>query len=336
MTTAEREDRCEKPLPGNAPPPWDFLGEIARRLGFAAAGVAPAGAVPPAAAIAYDSWLARGLHADLAFAARGREPRRDPRHEGIVGGATAVVCVALPYGSGATDAGLWRHVAAHARGRDYHATIRSRLTALASEIAARFPGARHRSFADTAPLPERTWAVIAGIGSIGANGALFVPGTGPRVVLGEIVLSSVPVPDVRGEPLEPDPCRRCGACAAACPTGALLEGGLVDCRSCVSYHTIENPRGEVPPAVRSSVRLVFGCDACTAACPRANAVEPACALEPPPRTGPDGVDLARIAEMPDAALAPIIGGTCLERTGAAAIRRNARFAIGARGDVSAP
>ena len=323
------------PLPGNAPPPWDFLGPAARRLGFAAAGVAPAGEVPPEAIARHDGWVAHGYNAALSFAARWRGPWRDPRHPGIVEGATAVVSAALPYGSGATDAGIWRHAAAHARGLDYHVTMRSRLALLAAEIAARFPQARYRLFADTAPIPERTWAVMAGVGAVGANGALFVQGIGPRVVLGEIILAAAPAPSSPDDLVGPEPCRGCGACVAACPTGALLEAGVVDCRSCLSYHTIENTSRDVPHAVRRAMHLVFGCDACTTACPRANASDERCELEPPLRSCPDGVDLAQIAEMPDVALAPLIEGTCLERTGAATIRRNAGYAAAAA-DRAAP
>jgi len=336
MSDGPREDRCETPIPGHAPPPWDFLGPAARRLGFAAAGVAPAGEVPREAVACHDAWVARGYNADLSFAVRWRAPRRDPRHPGIVGGAAAVVSAALPYGSGATSIGLWRHAAAHARGLDYHVTIRSRLALLAAEIAGRFPQASYRIFADTAPIPERTWAVLARVGTIGANGALFVPGVGPRVVLGEIVCAAVPCPEAPGAPLDADPCRLCGACAAACPTGALRAGGVVDCRSCLSYHTIENTRSDVPPEIRRSLRLVFGCDACTTGCPRARGLDERCSLEPPPRPSPDDVDLARIAGMPDAALVTLIEGTCLERTGAALIRRNARYAIAALADRPAP
>jgi epoxyqueuosine reductase QueG len=82
--------------------------------------------------------------------------------------------------------------------------------------------------------------------------------------------------------------------------------------------------------------LVFGCDACTAACPRTSAAGERCALEPPPRACPDGVNLLQIAEMPEAALTPLFEGTCLERTGAAVIRRNARYAITARRDEREP
>jgi epoxyqueuosine reductase len=326
MTDARGEVRCGTPLPGHRPPPWGFLGAAAHRLGFAAIGVAPAGEADAAAIARYDDWLARGFGTGLAFAERWREVRRDLRHPGIVAGATAVVSAALPYGSGAARSGLWRHVAAHARGRDYHPTVRDRLALLAREIAARFPGARYRLFADTAPIAERAWAVSAHVGAIGANGALSVAGVGPRVVLGEIVLAAVPAVAPAGALPSAEPCTGCGACVAACPTGALREGGLVDCRACLSYHTIENTTGELPAEIRGEVRLVFGCDACTSACPRADAARERCALEPPPYLGPDDLDPEGIARMPDAELSRLLAGTCLERTGAAAIRRNAGLA----------
>jgi epoxyqueuosine reductase len=244
--------------------------------------------------------------------------------------AAAVVSAALPYGSGATRAGLWRHVAAHSRGRDYHATLRDRLTVIAAEISARFPTSALRVVVDTAPLAERTWAVLAGIGALGGNGALFVPGSGSRVLLGEIIVAAVPPPIAATGDRPDDPCRGCGRCVAACPTGALRAGGFVDCERCLSYHTIENVRGPVPDAVRAATRLVFGCDACTDACPRNAAAEDRCGLEPPPRAGAPFLALTRIAAMPEAELAALVEGTCLARTGAATLRRSAAHAVAAR------
>jgi epoxyqueuosine reductase len=110
---------------------------------------------------------------------------------------------------------------------------------------------------------ERALAAMSGIGWIGRNGCLFVPGAGSYVMLCEIICN-LPLP--AGHPSE-NPCRGCGACVAACPTGALGEDGLVDARKCISYHTIEN-RGPIPPLLwdKFSARL-FGCDACQEACP---------------------------------------------------------------------
>lgn len=333
MNDRRREDRCDPLPPDDGPSPWGFLGRAARSRGFAAAGVAPAAGVPSPASAAYRAWLAAGRHAGMAFAGRGLGQRFDPRREEIVGGATAVVSAALPYGEGAARSGIWRHVAAHARGRDYHATVRERLSLLAADVVARFPGARCRVFVDTAPILERTWAALAGVGSIGANGALFVPGVGPRVVLGEIVCAGTPAPSPAGA-ADPDPCTGCGACLAACPTGALAAPGVVDCRLCLSFHTIENTRSPIPEAVARHAALVFGCDACVSACPRAARPEPACGLEPPPVACPDGIGLGEIPAMDGPALSRLIAGTCLERTGAAVIGRNARIVLAARRAVS--
>jgi epoxyqueuosine reductase len=327
MDVCPREDCCSVPLPGHRPTPWEFIDRAARALGLAAVGVAGAARIPDEAARAYDAWIAAGRHAGLAYAERHRGARLDPRGREIVDGATAIVCAALPYGLGATRDGLWRFVAAHARGRDYHVTMRAKLTRLAEEICARFPGARCRAFVDTAPIPERTWAARAGVGEIGANGALSVPGVGPRVVLGEIVCAGVPAPAHGAEIAHVDPCRGCGACLAACPTGALVAPRTIDCGRCLSYHTIENARGEIPPDVARAAKLVFGCDACVAACPREEPRSATCGLDPPPSPCPDTVDLPGVAAMEEGALVRLIAGTCLERTGPAAIRRNARMVL---------
>jgi epoxyqueuosine reductase len=125
------------------------------------------------------------------------------------------------------------------------------------------PEFRGRAFVDSAPVAERSLAAAAGLGWIGRNGCLIVPGLGSYVVLAEIVCNLELVPD---GPLESS-CGDCDACVRACPTGACLGDSLVDARRCLSYLTIEH-RG---PVGREFWPLwgtrVFGCDACQEACP---------------------------------------------------------------------
>jgi epoxyqueuosine reductase len=198
----------------------------------------------------------------------------------------------------------------------------ARLRILAGRVAERFGGARSRVLVDAAPIMERTWAMLAGLGSVGRHGGLLVPGVGSRVWLGEIVLADgpAPEPDAPSAPLAL--CGDCRACMDACPTGAIVAPGVVDCRVCLSYHTIENRAGPLPEAVSGSVRLVFGCDACTAACPL-EAPGVSCVLPAPPEIGSPTAGPAELAAMDDAAIARLAAGTCLARTGVAALRRNA-------------
>jgi epoxyqueuosine reductase len=315
-------------LPGHAPAPWDFLVEAARELGFAAVGVAPAGPVPAPARAAFGDWLDRGLAADMEYLSHHRAQRWDPRHPRMLADASAIVCVALPYGVGSIRSGLWKYVAAHARSRDYHVALHERLAVLAGRIADAFPGSRWRTFVDTAPLLERSWAIAAGLGAQGRHGGLVVPGIGARVLLGEILCGDVPPPSIAGErPI--DPCGDCVSCAEACPTGAIVGQALVDARRCLSYHTIEQRRAPLDAQIRRKLKLVFGCDICTAVCPlERSGVH--CRLEPPPHPGPATLGLAQIPDLEDTALGKLLEGTCLARGGPALVKRNARALLDAR------
>ena len=310
-------------LPGHRNSTWSFLSEAAAEQGLAAIGVAPARPVEAGARGEFESWIEDGRHGSMRYLEDHRAQRFDPRHAGIVADAAVVISAALPYGAGAVQVGLWEWVAAHARGRDYHATVRERLTAVARAIERRFPDCRWRIFVDTAPMMERAWAAAAGIGSIGRHGGLIVPGIGARVVLGEIVCAGTPIPASTPPTARFGPCTDCDRCLAACPTGAIVGSGVVDARRCLSYQTIENRESEPPTDIASKAQLVFGCDECTAACPHENVTVPS-RLEAPPRRGPSQLALEEIANASPAALKAIIAGTSLERTGAPTIQRNAR------------
>ncbi len=314
-------------IPGHASGPWSFLKAAGVSLGFCAIGVARAGEVSQEARDVFGRWLRSGNHAGLAYMEKWKDARCDTTHHGIVDGSAAVVCAALPYSRGAVETGIWKSVAAHARSRDYHHVMRDRLDGIDQAINARFPGTISRVFVDTAPVMERTWAVAAGLGGLGNNGALIVPHVGSRVVLGEIVCSNVPEPEYTDVPSVRGPCLECGACVDACPTGALASSGIVDCNSCVSYHTIENTRAPIPSDVSSAMTLIFGCDLCIDACPL-NRVAYPCELDPPPDPGPGSMTPQNMSEAPDEILLRVFRGTCLERTSVETIRRNARLLVG--------
>lgn len=154
-------------------------------------------------------------------------------------------------------------VAHYARGRDYHKVLKKRCHRLAGAIRDVAPEFEGRCFVDTAPLMERGLARLAGLGWIGRNGCLIVPGLGSYVLLAEIVCNLHLVPD---EPTEAG-CGDCRLCVEACPTGACSGEVLVDARKCLSYLTVEH-RGEIAPPYRAAMGArVFGCDTCQVVCP---------------------------------------------------------------------
>jgi len=235
--------------------------DLAGAAGFAAVGVAPADAV--VGEKAFRDWLALGRHGQMAYLERNISMRFHPAE--LVKGARSVLCLAVSYAPRQReddDAGV-PFVARYARGRDYHRVLRKRCHRLMDELRRIRPDFAGRAFVDSAPLAERSLAAAAGVGWIGRNGCLIVPGAGSYVVLCEIVSNLPLLPDA---PLA-SACGDCDACVTACPTGACLGDATLDCRRCLSYLSIEH-RGEIPADLRGAWgRRLFGCDDCQAACP---------------------------------------------------------------------
>ena len=71
-------------------------------------------------------------------------------------------------------------------GEDYHNVLRRRLEPVAAAMRDAVEGSETRVCVDTAPVRERYWAVQAGLGFIGLNNLLIVPGAGSKVFLAEI------------------------------------------------------------------------------------------------------------------------------------------------------
>jgi epoxyqueuosine reductase len=154
-------------------------------------------------------------------------------------------------------------IARYAEGRDYHKVLKRACIKLMDAIRSWQVGFEGRAFVDSGPVMERSLAAMAGLGWIGRNGCLIVPGLGSYVLLCEIICN---LPLRTDSPLDGS-CSRCGQCVKACPTGALMEDGTVDANRCISCLTIEH-RGEIAPEQWPQMGTrVFGCDVCQEACP---------------------------------------------------------------------
>jgi len=250
-----------------------ILKETALSLGFDACGVARAGRLDDFQPH-FDRWLEQGFHAGLAYMERHREKRLDPCL--LLPGAKSVIMLAMNYYPGSDAAGgilLQRpKVSKYAWGLDYHAVIRPKLKSLIALLGALFPGAISRGFTDTAPLPERAWAVRAGLGQTGKNASLIIPQQGSFFFLAAVVTTAELEPDT---PFTGDLCHNCTLCSLACPTGAITGPGQIDARRCISYHSIEN-KDPIPQEVRGKNKgWIFGCDTCQDVCPHNRFAEPA-------------------------------------------------------------
>jgi epoxyqueuosine reductase len=316
----------------------------ARRLGFDAVGIARADLSLDRDIEHYETFIRDGMHGEMSFLARNVRVRARLDTAGMLPGAKSVVCVARRYQRPAADesndAAIARGIARYARGRDYHGFLRRRIRRLARFL--RSMGTveqpvKARPLCDDEPVLERAWAARAGLGFVGKNGMLIVPGLGSMVILGEVVTTLALVP---GTPMA-ERCGTCTRCLDVCPTNAFAAPFVLDARKCISYLTIEH-RSPIPVTLRESVGdHLFGCDECQTVCPF-NAAAGARA----PLPGDDGdpfVPLERWSRVRledllalDAASWPrISGGTPLKRAGRIGIARNAAIVLGNRGEGAA-
>lgn len=115
---------------------------------------------------------------------------------------------------------------------------------------------------DDSRLVDRAAAHRAGLAWWGKNTMLLTPGLGPWFLIG-CVVTDADLPPV--ETMERD-CGTCEACLPACPTGALVQPGVLDARRCLA--AILQAPGEIPVEYRVAVGdRLYGCDDCIEACP---------------------------------------------------------------------
>ena len=308
-----------------APPPDDpvALSRAAVRAaldrGFVAAGV-----VAGSRAEGWDGFrdfLDRGRHGGMGWLVRDAEARRTV--ESILPYAKAVLCVARDVPAGGPGS-----VARYARGEDYHGAVRRELKAVAAALRrASPPGAHFRVCVDTAPVLEREWAVRAGLGFVGKNGMLIVPGVGSHVVLGELLTDLALAPTATAVDATWERCGGCSACLDGCPTGAILAPRVVDARLCLSSLTIEH-RGELTPEEESWLGgRLFGCDDCQDVCPWNSGPR----WSEPVAEPPASLDPAALAGLDDAGFEALFGRSAIRRATAAGLRRNARAALAREG-----
>lgn len=244
-----------------------MLADIRREVfavGAYACGVVSAMPVTAEAVARYEEWLADGNAGNMDYLGRYGEVRRDPRLLLDGEGARTLIVTLFAYQDNVHPAEGVPYIAHYALGQDYHDVLRRRLKTVIGQLRPRF-GGKWRVCVDSAPLMERYWAARAGLGVIGDNGCLIVPGMGANFFIATIVTTAQMPTD---DPVEgTSHCLGCGRCVRACPTGALRGDGSVDARRCISYLTIES-HDDIPADIPTGNTL-YGCDVCRRACPLA-------------------------------------------------------------------
>jgi epoxyqueuosine reductase len=306
------------------------LKALALEQGFVRAGVAR---VTPLDAEAkyFREWLAAGHHGSMQYLADTAEVRVELGHARMFEGARSVIALATSYARApnpALGALAPGRLARYAHGRDYHPLLYDRTRPLKRLLAAQ--GHRARATVDTMPALERAWASRAGLGFIGKNACLIVPGVGSHVLLSLIVTDAELDADA---PIE-ERCGQCRLCLDACPTRAFVAERQLDARRCISYLTIEH-EGEIEPELREPMGAwLFGCDECQDVCPYNRTRPVAEALTEPfaPRLRSVELGAEDLLRMDDAVFERYSRGMPMRRAGREGMARNAAIVLGNAGD----
>lgn len=282
----------------------------------------------------YDHFLAQGHHGSMGWMVRSRPPRAEP--DQLLGGVRSAVVLGVDHAwpRPADPGGLTGKVASYAWGRDYHNLIGKRLRRLARQLREALPTLGLYWGVDSRPLIERAWAERAGLGFIGKNCCVIVPGRGSYFFVA-VILVDVDLPHDPPFGTSDRHCGSCRRCLDRCPTDAFIGAHQLDARRCISYLTIEH-RGPIPPDLRSGMgRWVFGCDLCQEVCPHNHAHPTSPHADLAPRPGHAWLDLPWVLKTPDDVLQEHFLGSPLRRPGAVGLKRNAAIVLGNIGDPAA-
>jgi epoxyqueuosine reductase len=303
----------------------------ARDAGFDWCGICPA--VAPPGLDRFHRWLESGYQGEMRYLEDRQQAYSHPRH--VMEGARSLVVLAVHYEPAecVTNPTGFGKVARFAIGRrDYHDVIHEQLKNLKAFVQDLKPNARVRGVVDTAPLLEREFAVLSGLGWQGKNTLILNPKAGSWFFLA-VLLVDFDLP--ADPPRTTDHCGTCRACLDACPTSAFVQPNVLDASRCISYLTIEL-RQPVPVELRPLMGdWVFGCDVCQEVCPW-NRMAPATAIADfQPVTSLHPLDLCELFELSDRQFRERFRRTPLWRPRRRGLLRNAAIVLGNQRDPAA-
>lgn len=235
----------------------------AHELGFQLAACCPA--VTPAGLHHLTHWLSEGYAGTMQYIQDRQDAYVHPTH--VLQDVQSLLVLAMHYGEGdvVTPIPGQGRVARYAWGStDYHDLIHKRIKQLKQYHQELLPTQQCRGVVDTAPILEREFAQLAGLGWVGKNTMLIHSEQGSYFFL-TILLSTAELE--YDQPSNTSHCGTCTACLDQCPTDAFPTPYVLDATKCISYLTIEH-RGSIPDELKQKMGdWVFGCDICQDVCP---------------------------------------------------------------------
>ena len=297
----------------------------AAELGFSTLGIAPARQPPEFERLR--AWVDQGYAAGMHYFANRLDAYASPSK--VLPGAKSIVMFTANYSTvpaAEPQPGEGR-IARYAWSDDYHDVLRDKLNQLQAALQISFPDAAFRGVVDTAPLMERDFAVLAGLGWKGKNTLLIHPQQGSYFFLAAMLCTRELPPD---HPFSVDYCGACRACLDACPTQAFVQEGVLDSNRCISYLTIEH-RGAIDLELRGSMGdWLFGCDVCQEVCPWNRFAAPTNELAFQPKEDRNPINIVNLFYKTNDELRALLKGTALSRAKPQGLLRNAAIVLGNR------
>ena len=239
----------------------DTIKEISKKLGFSSCGISKARFLKEEER-KFEEWLKNGYQGKMSYLEKNFDKRLDPTK--LVPGAKSVISLSYNYypSTKLRESNNFI-ISKYAYGKDYHYVIKKKLKELLLRIKEKYGDFEGRVFVDSAPVHERAWAKLSGLGWIGKNSLLINKSMGSYFFLAEIICDLKLDYDNEVS----DHCGKCTKCIDACPTDAIREAQVIDANKCISYLTIEN-KENIPAEFNKQLNdFIFGCDICQDVCP---------------------------------------------------------------------
>ena len=210
----------------------------------------------------FEKWLSNGYQGSMSYLERNLDKRLDPRK--LVPGSKSVISLSYNYYPQKKIEQKNNFILSkYAYGKDYHNVIRKKLKKLFQFIKEKIGAVEGRVFVDSAPVHERAWAKLSGLGWIGKNSLLINEKRGSYFFLAEIICDL----ELDYDSPAKNRCGKCTKCIDACPTDAITSVQVINANKCISYLTIEN-KNQIPDELKNNLNdAIFGCDICQDVCP---------------------------------------------------------------------
>ena len=320
----------------------------AKRLGFQLTGACPA--VSPVGFDQFSQWLDAGYAGEMHYLEERKEAYKHPGS--VMEGVASILMLGMNYQTDAPNLGSsisapasadssdaaastdsnsvsqpgFGRIALYAWGTaDYHDVIHKKLKQLKKFVGELDENIKVRGVVDTAPLMEREFAQLAGLGWKAKNTLLINKHNGSWFLLAALLLDA---PLQYDSPVESDHCGTCTACLSACPTDAFVSAGVLDATKCISYLTIEH-RSPIPIELRPLMgNWILGCDICQEVCPWNNKAPLGNTPSFEPIKEHNPIQLRELFELTDDQFRSRFRKTPLWRPKRRGILRNAAIAMG--------